>query len=275
MKPTDSAGRESLRPKGLGALRRIREEELYRLARERLAQSQAQIPVDPALKVAPTSARERIAREGFAVVRDLIPARLVDAVRERVYSAFIRGGLRRASGRDPSIFTLARAPAELIKFSTRDFVTPVVTSPSFAALINHVAAALRPVTGPSWPIQADHGRWLRMGLPHGLNRRMPPHQDIYYLPGAEKFVTVWVPLHRCPRALGSLRVVPRSHRFGAFFHDGRNGIPVKGTSLRWRQFDMEVGDAIVFHRHMVHAAGLNRTEAQARFSFDFRLAKLD
>ncbi len=257
--------------RGIGSLKRVTDAQLARMTRQRIAQSLAQQPIDPSIAPAPAALREDIDREGFAVVRGLVPPTLVDAVRERVHAMVTKGGLVRKRSADDSVFALASAPPDVGKFNTRQFVSRLAMSRPYQSLVNYTLQALRPVTGPAWPIQADHGRWLRVGLPEGGNRRMPPHQDIYYLPGAEKFLTVWVPLHRCPKELGSLRVVPRSHLYGPFSHEGRDGISVRGASLKWKQFSLEVGDAIVFHRYLVHAAGVNRSVNTVRFSVDFRL----
>ncbi|MBK6698022.1 MAG: phytanoyl-CoA dioxygenase family protein [Myxococcales bacterium] len=265
--------KEPLR-RGICALRKVSVAELEQIARERIARGEAMRPIEPSVKLVAAQIRDRVQRDGFAVVRELVPTTLVDELRRQVYAAVARGGLEHRARGDASAFHLAHVPADLIKFNSRAFVARLASGRPFRALVDHALKALRPVTGPAWPIQAEHGRWLRLGMPRGLNRRMPPHQDIFYLPGSEKFMTVWMPLHHCPRGLGGLRVVPRSHLHGAFFHDGKNGVPVRGARLTWKSFDLEVGDAIIFDRHLLHASGINRSKNQVRFSFDFRLAML-
>jgi len=261
--------------KGIGALKKISDEELERIARERIARSIETVErTDPSVALVSKQIRDHVERDGFAVVRGLVLPELVEALRERVFSAVTRGGLGRHRRGDASAFHLTHVPPDLVTFESRNFVTRLTGSRPFRALVDHVIKALRAVTGPAWLMQTEHGRWLRIGMPRGLNRRMPPHQDIFYLPGAEKFMTVWVPLHRCPRDLGGLRVVPNSHVHGAFYHEGKQGIPVRGAALPWKRLEFEVGDAVVFHRQLVHASGINRSSDQVRFSVDFRIGML-
>jgi hypothetical protein len=215
--------------------------------------------------------RARLDREGFVLLRGLIPVSMVEELRENVYRATAQSGLVERRVSDPAAFHLKTVDGNLDRLRARPFVRPVTNSATYRAVNMHVIHALAAQVGPLRLVEEGHGRWLRIGMPRDLKRGMPPHQDIFYMRKGEDFVTVWVPLHSCPPKLGGVRLVPRSHQHGPFFHDGKRGIPVRGHGLRWRQFSFDPGDALVFHRHLVHASGRNRTEDQVRFSVDFRL----
>jgi len=264
--------RRNVHRKGLAALPTVSRTDLDRITRERIASSlEAQQQKDPSVKLVPAKVRDQLERDGFAVIRGLLAPELVDELRERVFKTVIRAGLGRDHRGDASTFYLSRAPRNPKDFNGRESVRRVTTSRPYNVLVSHAIKALRLVSGPAWLMQT---RYLRVGLPGGLDFRLPPHQDAFYLPESKTFRTVWIPLHRCPRNLGGLRVVPRSHQRGAFLHDGRQGIPVRGAALRWKQLAFEVGDAVIFDGHTIHASGINRTKDQVRFSVDFRLGTL-
>jgi len=257
---------------GLRALPRISRAELERITRDRIARSIETLQQsDPSVKLVSTQIRDQFQRDGFAVARRAVLPELVAELREVVFATVTRAGLGRQRRGDASAFHLAEVPPDAQEFNARESVKRLTESRPFRVLVNHAIKALRLVSGPAWLMQT---RFLRIGLPRGLSRRLPPHQDIFYVPEAEKFMTVWIPLHRCPRELGGLRVVPRSHKHGAFFHEGREGIPVRGAALRWKSLEFEIGDVVIFDGHLIHASGINRSRDQVRFSIDFRLGTL-
>ncbi len=87
--------------------------------------------------------------------------------------------------------------------------------------------------------------------------------------------TCWMPLGDCPRELGGLNVLPRSHKQGV--HDyhlslGAGGMGVDADYLRgdWLTTDYRAGDALIVHSLTVHESLANSTRDRMRLSADYR-----
>lgn len=103
--------------------------------------------------------------------------------------------------------------------------------------------------------------------------RTNPHQDHFTVRGTPDTYTIWIPLHDCTPANGSLRVVKGSHQMG--LRDTEAGYGVGGVVFKspveedWTDFNFIAGDALVFHSFTIHSACYNASK-QYRLSVDFR-----
>lgn len=113
----------------------------------------------------------------------------------------------------------------------------------------------------------------------GTPRETPWHQDGPYWPlSGDKLCTVYLALDPIDRASGAVSYARGSHRGQAFrpaaFRAGaEDATRYTGSALpelaapdpaTLISFDLEPGDAVVFHAHLVHGAGGNATDRPRR-----------
>jgi len=104
------------------------------------------------------------------------------------------------------------------------------------------------------------------------------HQDISFIPGSLNSVSVWIPLQDVPAEIGPLEVIPGSHLDGLLQHNGERDvkksrlIPMPSDSA-FVPVPVELGQAIVFSKFLVHRSGPNRSDA-IRFSIQLRFNDL-
>ena len=115
----------------------------------------------------------------------------------------------------------------------------------------------------------------RLMAPHPNTAPTPPHQDFIFIQGTKSTYTCWLPLGDCPHELGGLSLMPGTHKQdilpvrqaeGA----GHRRIVMDGPDNDWVEGDLEVGDVILFHSHLVHRSLPNRTKGRIRLSCDYR-----
>ena len=115
----------------------------------------------------------------------------------------------------------------------------------------------------------------RVMFPNNNQFTTPAHQDYVHIQGTPNTWTAWFPLGDCPRSLGSLEVLPGSHRAGplpvrAAYGAGGLGVQTDHLGLKWVGGDFKAGDVLLFHSLTVHRGTPNQTPDQVRLSVDFR-----
>jgi len=114
----------------------------------------------------------------------------------------------------------------------------------------------------------------RVMFPNTERFTTPPHQDFFYIGGANDTWTAWVPLLDCPAQLGGLAVVPGSHRWPILPTRAADGAGGHGIDAHpdwvWAVGELSVGDVLCFHSHTVHQGRPNLTGDRLRLSCDFR-----
>jgi ectoine hydroxylase-related dioxygenase (phytanoyl-CoA dioxygenase family) len=115
----------------------------------------------------------------------------------------------------------------------------------------------------------------RIIFPQNTKFTTPAHQDYVHIQGTPETWTAWKPLGDCPRDLGALAVMPRSHKSGIFpvhsaYGAGGLGIDTDSLPYGWATTDFKVGDVVIFHSHTVHKALPNLSPDRIRLSADFR-----
>lgn len=126
--------------------------------------------------------------------------------------------------------------------------------------------------GPVLPHPRNIARVL---LPGPQANATPPHQDFVHVQGSPETWTAWFPLGDCPRELGGLSVMPRSHQKGVIaVHDaaGAGGLetalcPNENT---WLETDFRLGDLLTFPSTTVHRGLPNQMGNRIRLSCDLR-----
>lgn len=114
---------------------------------------------------------------------------------------------------------------------------------------------------------------LRVIFPRTATHSTPPHQDHFYIGGSLQTWTCWFPLSDCPVQLGSLAVVPGSHRRGQLDVHSAEGAGGRAVNVEaddtWVGGDFACGDVLFLHSLAIHQGRDNQTD-RLRLSCDFR-----
>lgn len=104
----------------------------------------------------------------------------------------------------------------------------------------------------------------------------PFHQDGVYFPfePLDQVVGVWIPLDPADAQNGSLCVVPGSHRDPIRSHEALAGVNAgafaapaehdEQAHARSVTFELQPGDCVIFHPHLLHRTGGNPTQRHRR-----------
>ena len=109
-----------------------------------------------------------------------------------------------------------------------------------------------------------------------INHTVPPHQDWASMQGSINSIVVWIPLINIDQKLGSIALVPGSHKEGllAKKKSGSFGMVDKYKKEDFVSFDVKQGDIILFNSFLVHKSGNNNTD-NIRWSCHMRYNDLD
>lgn len=224
----------------------------------------------------PEALRKRARRDGYLLLRQLLPAREVARVRQ-VVLAHCRGMDWLAEGTGP--LEARVRPGQEAVLECRDaawgrFYRLLYTERLLHAFNQHprMLAATEALFGE--PVLPHPRLIVRVMFPGTERFTTPPHQDYFYIRGTEQTWTAWIPLGDCPEELGGLAVARGSHRRGRLpVHRadgaGGHGVEVEENS-EWVWSPMAAGDVLLFHSLTIHQARDNRTADQLRLSCDFR-----
>lgn len=119
----------------------------------------------------------------------------------------------------------------------------------------------------------------RLMVPRSDSSPTPPHQDFIHVQGSPNVWTAWLPLGDCPRSLGGLTVLDRSHHDGLLSYKAAGGAGgleayLCNLDLTWAEGDLEAGDVLTFSSRTVHKALPNGQPDRVRLSCDFRYQPL-
>lgn len=120
----------------------------------------------------------------------------------------------------------------------------------------------------------------RMVTPHKFMVPTPPHQDFPYIQGSANTWTCWFPVGDCPRSMGGLTILRRSHLKGYLPVQPAKGaggfaVPLCPTETEWVEGDYEIGDILTFPSHTVHKALRCQFKDRIRLSLDVRYQAID
>ncbi|MDB5075029.1 MAG: hypothetical protein JWO42_1208 [Chloroflexi bacterium] len=253
-----------------------------------------------------TEQKERLGREGYLVVEQLLDPRLdirplldeYEAVLGRIAQSFYAEGvisstyinlpfdarliqICRESGRSLSQFFDISLPQRAIRQDT-----PIHTGPAVFALLTspRLLKVVEDIVGKE--IYSNPVQHIRMKLPSqartsassdGLNSKIPWHQDNgVVLPEADvaTILTVWIPLNDATVENGCLQVVPGSHRGGLEPHcPGPAGAAIPERLVpedKAIPLPMRAGSVLLMHQRTIHSSLDNVTADRVRMSLDLR-----
>jgi hypothetical protein len=223
--------------------------------------------------------RERMQREGYLFFRGLISVPEIRQTRAEILKwCAVEGWLQPGSEPMEGIAATGVAHTE----PTPDYMAvydKVLRGEAFNTLA-HDAGLLAVLRLLFEEEPLPHARNIaRILFPQNTLHTTPAHQDYLHIQGTEQTYTAWIPLGDCPRDLGSLIVMPGSHRAGVCsvhraYGAGGVGIDTEALPYGWAGSDFEVGDVVLFHSLTVHKALPNLSLDRLRLSVDFRYQPL-
>lgn len=223
----------------------------------------------------PDALRARAGSDGYLFFRGLLEPERLARLRGQILALCTEAGWL-APGSNPQEGIAASGLA------------PVEGEPAFMAVYNRVNQledfhalahhpALLTMLGDLFgETPLAHARNIaRIIFPQATQFTTPAHQDYIHIQGTEETWTAWIPLSDCPRELGSLAVLPSSHRSGILpthssLGAGGLGIHTDDLPFSWTASDFAAGDVLFFHSLLVHKGLPNVTPDRIRLSVDFR-----
>ncbi|XP_022110313.1 phytanoyl-CoA dioxygenase, peroxisomal-like isoform X1 [Acanthaster planci] len=210
-------------------------------------------------------------RNGFLVIRNLVPHDKIDEYRQRFADICSRQvdteGM--VIMRDVAIAKSEFVPGEQAVTKIQEFQSdPVLFK---YCCLPEVLKYVECFTGPN--IQAMHTMLINKPPDPGTrSSRHPMHQDLHYFPfrPAERIVCSWTAMERVDRSNGCLVVLPGTHKTELLQHEypqWEGGVNKMYHGIRDYSPDhprmhlvMEKGDTVFFHPLLIHGSGMNRTQ---------------
>ena len=226
--------------------------------------------------------RREMAANGYLLVRNVVPVRDVEEVRDALAGVLEGAGLTARQGssgqravspvREGLQVDVAADRRLFRQLYAREVVHRLPHHPRLLELAQQLLGG----GAPTGPLLVHPKPAVRVVFPdpRGPVGATPAHQDHLGQQGTTEVYTLWLALVPCSRETGVLAVVPGSH------HDGpRPFHPVAGSRVagcdatalegQWVAANLEPGDVIAFHSLTVHQALPNRSGA-VRLSIDAR-----
>lgn len=213
--------------------------------------------------------RESYERNGFLLVRNLVPGDRLDVWSQR-FRDLCDGKVdpgRIAMVKDISLAKMGLTGERLYN-KIQDFMWDDILYQfcSLPEVVNYVKC----FTGPN--VMAVHTMLINKPPDAGTETsRHPLHQDLHYFPfrPADRIVCAWTAMERVTKENGCLVVLPGTHHGTLLPHEypeWENGVNkmyhgVKGVDGHNRiHVEMEKGDTLFFHPILIHGSGANRTK---------------
>ncbi len=212
--------------------------------------------------------------QGYILVREALPARIVRQVLSEVAAVLFAAGwlLPKYDPLDRMADTTAACgdPDPRFKRTYQQVFNLAV----FHALPHHpsLQRLMEMVAGDRLLV---HPKPIgRLIFPHCKELTVHAHQDYRFMGGDPECFTAWIPLHDCPVDMGPLQVMEGSHLHGFQNHEDENlhvpEIPASAAAGgEWVGGRIDAGDVLIFHSLTVHAAAPNLSK-QMRISIDCR-----
>ena len=124
------------------------------------------------------------------------------------------------------------------------------------------------------PAMQFNSRYLSKG---GSHWKLGSHQDWRTGQGSLDSAVCWFPLVDCGADLGSLQIIPGSHRNGLLDAQGNGYLGTIKEELpedKFVQTSFEVGDLLLFSAFLVHRSGENSTQ-NIRWSIQLRYNNME
>ena len=228
------------------------------------------------IHLASDDARQRLARDGYLLLRNFLPVRDVAAVEAAIGEAVAAAPGWLAEGTDPAEWIAGPSVAGE-GYDDPDFwamYRGVQSTQSFHEFAHHrlIVSAIEGLLSDEVFVHSNH-----VARVVGPSARVEPthiHQDWRPVQGAADTLTVWIPLADIPAPLGGLRILEGSQTGGVVpFDPETESILIDDDDPRWRSASYRRGDVLIFHSLTVHG-GLPNTTDRLRRSCEFRYQRV-
>lgn len=225
-------------------------------------------------EVTPRSMCSAIEKDGYMLIRGVLPRQDLDQLLDEVTQVIAAAGWL-LPGHDPMerVADIGAACGDPDPGFKRTY-QEVFNLAEFHALPHHpeLKRVMKMLVGDRVLV---HPKPIgRLIFPQCDKLTVHAHQDYRFMGGDPECFTVWIPLHDCPVNVGPLRILENSHRFGIIKHEDENlHVPeireAEAMGSEWTGGQINAGDVLIFHSLTVHAAAPNLSR-QMRISLDCR-----
>jgi ectoine hydroxylase-related dioxygenase (phytanoyl-CoA dioxygenase family) len=146
---------------------------------------------------------------------------------------------------------------DLYKLCTDDSIIKIVKELG----LEYPSIATRPVLFYNHPHLAKDKHYYKT----------PPHQDWPSMKGSKDSIVAWIPLVESKKEIGTLRVVPESHKNGIVSDHVIGGFACVSETRKndFIDIEMNIGDILLFSSFLVHESG-DIINDKIRWSCSFR-----
>jgi ectoine hydroxylase-related dioxygenase (phytanoyl-CoA dioxygenase family) len=228
--------------------------------------------------------RDGYRRDGFVVVRNLLPVATVQACLEELAEMFSEVAVAHgvSGAKDASMAEVDRVMTELFRRDLPAYLAAAKLAQLMIPLHSlgcdpGLMTALRAL-GLAKPIISTKPFLFMVGdnirVPGGYGHT-PPHQDFRSIQGSLDSVVVWTPFCRVDKDNQPIEVCPGSHRLGLLLSEedafGHRVAAEAAPREGWIPVEADVGDAVIFSTLLVHrssttGAGRIRIAASLRYN---------
>lgn len=220
-------------------------------------------------------------KDGFLIIKNFFDKETIAKIYQEARTLFAIQ-MKRVLGKDVNINNRDEFEPAMFELFNADFTTFVNTGKQ----VQHSISLHRLGTDPEImdllkevgyefpmiavrPSMQFNSRFLSKG---GTHWKLGAHQDWRTGQGSLDSVVLWFPMVDCGEALGSLQVVPGSHKVGLMKADtsGYSGsIQENINEEDYIQTEFEMGDLLIFSAFLIHRSGDNVTD-NIRWSIQLR-----
>lgn len=220
-------------------------------------------------------------RDGFLIIKDFFNTEILQEIYKDARQLFAVQ-IKRILGKDVDISNRDEFEKAMFEFFEKDFTAFVNTGKQTQHLISmhrlgtdeKILSLLKDLgyqfpTIAVRPAMQFNSRFLSKG---GSHWKLGAHQDWRTGQGSLDSVVLWFPLVDCGEDLGSLQIIPASHKDGLMKADTSGYLGSIQTDIpeeKYVQTSFEVGDLLIFSAFLIHRSGNNITN-NIRWSIQLR-----
>jgi hypothetical protein len=230
------------------------------------------------LLTAPLQLQQRLEEEGYIYLSQVVDTHDLDKVHKDIVDIFSKDNLLQY-GSNPLDAIPSCPPFNEGEESFFSVYDQIQMLESFHSLSHNgrLLSILKQLLGPS---AYPHPLGIaRLSFPSNLACTTPPHQDYPNNQGTPDLLASWIPLTDCPKIMGGLAILPKSHKQGVLPLEYSLGpgnrqaiLSTQQRTEQWLSTDFKAGDVLIFHSHTLHCSLPNHSK-RMRLSVDYRFQR--
>jgi 1-deoxypentalenic acid 11beta-hydroxylase len=220
----------------------------------------------------PTSLRSAFDRDGYVLLRQVVPRAAVTPVIDAMVSNLRQQGYLLDDG------SWSGMPTNKVDDDELHHALPYAAFWRNESMLRLYELVLGQ---PVFVFKQSQPRYVTASDGQYLN---PAHQDSCLIEPNDDFITAWTPLCDMPNELGGVEIAVGSQVHGRREHVAdalqknlrygelpQRGVPAENVHEPWATADFAIGDLVMFQAHTVHRSVPNRLEGRVRLSIDTRV----